>query len=472
MKARIDSALQRSAKTVTSCAPQLRQSGVECYARAGVFELALFWFLAGILSTVAGLVLLLPWLRTIPRLGPLPSVPWQAGIGACVLLAAVLGLYHGFGHPDSVEFPGAAAAAMGANATIVPGATASAAPASGATSMSSAIAALENRLEKGGGTDGDWELLAKSFEFIGRPADASTARAHRLPPLPRDAAGSADLSAPAPAPQPAAVPAPALSAESIQDLARANTARQNKRMKEAAAIYARLAARGQMNSDGWADYADAAATLQGGKLAGEPETFIANALAQNPLHPKALWLEASADEEAGRFAAAAAVWQRLQAVLPANSADAKIVAANLLNLAQLAGSAGAQPGGSAGAPPAMAAGSAAKVSGEVSLAAGLAAKAAPGATLFIVAKAVDSPGPPVAVFRASVGAWPVRFTLDDSQSMLPGRNLSSAGRVTIEARISQTGQALPSAGDLQGTTGAINPADHQPLKILIDRIIS
>jgi cytochrome c-type biogenesis protein CcmH len=75
------------------------------------------------------------------------------------------------------------------------------------------------------------------------------------------------------------------------------------------------------------------------------------------------------------------------------------------------------------------------------------------------------------VFRGSVGSWPVKFTLDDSQSMLPGRNLSSAGRVTVEARISQSGQPLPAAGDLQGSSGAINPADHRPLKILIDRII-
>jgi len=111
------------------------------------------------------------------------------------------------------------------------------------------------------------------------------------------------------------------------------------------------------------------------------------------------------------------------------------------------------------------------ISGEVSLAASLRAKAPAGATLFIVAKSVDSPGVPVAVFRGSVGSWPVKFTLDDSRSMLPGRNLSSAGRVTIEARISQSGQPLPAAGDLQGSTAVINPADHQPLKILIDRII-
>jgi cytochrome c-type biogenesis protein CcmH len=66
----------------------------------------------------------------------------------------------------------------------------------------------------------------------------------------------------------------------------------------------------------------------------------------------------------------------------------------------------------------------------------------------------------------------VRFTLDDSQSMLPGRNLSAAGRVTIEARISKSGQALPAAGDLQGTSAIIDPSERKPLKILIDHEIS
>ena len=274
--------------------------------------MALFWFLAGILSTLASLIVLLPWLRTIPRLDPLPSRPWQVGIGAGLLACAVLALYHGFARPDLLARPTAPAAANTAGATsafvtaarvsgdlMSPAASPAASPApnSSAGSMDSAIASLQARLAKGGGTTDDWELLAKSYEFLGRPGDASKARARQL-------------------------------------------------------------------------------------------------------------------------------------------------------------------------------GSGAAISGEVSLAADLSTKAAAGATLFIVAKSVDSPGIPVAVFRAAVGTWPVRFTLDDSQAMLPGRNLSSAGRVTIEARISQRGQPLPASGDLQGSTGAINPADHQPLKILIDRVIT
>ncbi len=413
--------------------------------------MALFWFLAGMLTALGVLILILPWLRRLPLLGPLPPASWQVAISACVVVAVCLAMYQWLWHPELSRARTPAAAdgfreALSAFNNNAAGPVKPAAP-SGAGSMSSAIAALESRLAKGGGSADDWELLAKSFEFLGRPDEASLARARKLPPLP---ASDAEETGPA--------VSTALSAQSLQLLAKANSARQNKQMKQAAAIYAQLAERGQMNADGWADYADAAASAHGGRLAGDPETYIAKSLALNPRHPKALWLKASADQEAGRYAAAVAGWQQLQALLGTDSADAKIVAANLQQDMKLAGLA--------------AAASAITVSGEVSLAAALSAKAAAGATLFIVAKSVDSPGAPVAVLRAKVGAWPLKFTLDDSQSMLPGRNLSSAGRVTIEARISQSGQPLPAAGDLQGTTGPINPADHQPLKILIDREIT
>lgn len=293
--------------------------------------MAIFWFLTGMLITLACILMLLPWLRTIARLAVLPKNFWQAAIGAGVMVLAVVGLYRWLGHPDLAGQPGGLTASNGFRDAVMnsnnasSAATASSAPRSSAGSMSAAIASLEARLAKGGGSADDWELLAKSFEFLGRPEDASKARARQLPPLSPDA-----------------------------------------------------------------------------------------------------------------DAAAAAV-----------------------------------PAASAGAPSSTtAAGTAIAVSGEVSLAPALRAKAAAGATLFIVAKSVDSPGPPVAVFRGSVGSWPFKFKLDDSQSMMPGRNLSSAGRVTIEARISQGGQPMPSAGDLRGSSGAINPADHQPLKIVIDQVVT
>jgi cytochrome c-type biogenesis protein CcmH len=298
--------------------------------------LAIFWFLSGMLITLACIIMLLPWLRTIPRLAALPKNLWQAGIGAGVIVLAVVGLYRWLGHPDLAGQPAGLAASGGfrdavmmsnnasSTAPAASAATGSSAPPSSAGSMNAVIASLEARLAKGGGSADDWELLAKSFEFLSRPEDASKARARQLPPLPPDSAQAAGI-----------------------------------------------------------------------------------------------------------------------------------------------------PGAAAAAPPStVAAGTGIAVSGEVSLAPALRAKSTAGATLFIVAKSVDSPGPPVAVFRGSVDTWPFKFRLDDSQSMLPGRNLSSAGRVTIEARISQSGQPMPSAGDLRGSSGAINPADHQPLKIVIDQVVS
>ncbi len=416
-------------------------------------------FLAGVLATLASFLVVLPWLRKLPGLGRLSTVPWATAVGAGLIVTAALGLHRWLATPDLPPQPSAQASSNAA-AAINPFTDAIRAsgdltnpnpatkPAAG--SMESAIAALEARLAKSGGSAGDWELLAKSYEFVHRPGDAAKARARQLP---HQAQAADDAAAGTEAP---ATAAPALSADSLKLLAKADKARQNQDLKEAASIYAGLAARGQMTADSWADYADTAASLQHSKLAGEPEAYVAKALALNPRHPKALWLKASADEEAGRFSDAALVWQRLRTVLAANSADAKIVEANLQQDMKLAGTAG--PGAS--------------VSGEVSLAAALNGKATAGATLFIVAKSVDSPGPPVAVYRGSVSNWPVKFTLDDSSSMLPGRNLSNAGRVTIEARVSQSGQPLPAAGDLQGSTGIINPADHRPLKILIDRVIT
>jgi len=129
------------------------------------------------------------------------------------------------------------------------------------------------------------------------------------------------------------------------------------------------------------------------------------------------------------------------------------------------------------AAPAGAAGAAAlehrvSVDGEVILADALRDKVPAGLTLFIVAKSVNSPGPPVAILRTTTDAWPVHFRLDDSQAMMPQRKLSTAGPVTIEARTSKSGQAMPERGDFQGVTTQLDPAAGKPIRIVIERVIS
>jgi cytochrome c-type biogenesis protein CcmH len=429
--------------------------------------LELFWLLAGMMVTLAAVILLLPWLRKIPSLGPLPSVPWPILTGAAVALVAVVGLYLKWGRPDLAHPSAASVAPMGASTTSSPGAASSAAKPGGtqaAGSMFSAISGLQGRLAKGGGTPDDWELLAKSYEFLGQPENAAKVRKHELPPLPSETAGPpvAAVGAGAAALL-AAAAAPKLTPDTLQWLAKADAARRGKKLSLAASIYVQLAARNQMTADSWADYADTAATLQGSKLAGAPESYIAKALALDPQNAKALWLRASAEEEAGRYASAVVAWQQLQGRLAPDSPDAKIVAASLQRDQGLLSGAGAAT--VAPAAPGT------TVSGEISIAPPLAGKAEAGTTLFIVAKAADGAGIPVAVLRQAVARWPVKFTLSDALSMMPGRSLSTAGKVIVEARVSRSGEALRAPGDLLGSSGVINPADHRSLKIQIAEVV-
>ncbi len=77
---------------------------------------------------------------------------------------------------------------------------------------------------------------------------------------------------------------------------------------------------------------------------------------------------------------------------------------------------------------------------------------------------------PLAVLRKQVRDLPLRFTLDDSLAMGPGMGLSSARRVVVTARVSRSGQAMPQAGDLEGTSSAVE-VGVDGLKIEISRVV-
>ena len=425
-----------------------------------------FYFAAGVLAAVALLFVLYPWLAGKPRAAMLSALPRWVPVAGVVAIVAVLALYIKLGSPQLTDRD---ATAEGTTNPVVRGGPAGmgagAAPGA-AGSMDAAVSGLERRLASGGGGDGDWELLAKSYEFLGRTADAAGARQKRLPAGAGGMPGAGSMPGAASA---AAIPAAApLSAAALKEAAAAEEARGKREFTKAAAIYAGLAARNEMNADTWANYADVAGALNNNSLAGQPATYIANALRLDPQHAKALWLQASLEHETHQYQAAVGTWQRLIAVLGAGSADGKLIAANLAEDQRLAG-AGAGAGTGAASPAAATAG--VSVRGEIDVADALKGRIPPGLTLFIVAKSVSSPGPPVAIIRTTTGTWPLQFQLDDSQAMLPSRRLSTAGTITIEARTSRTGQAMPAAGDFQGVIGPIDPAAGKTVHVVIQRVI-
>jgi cytochrome c-type biogenesis protein CcmH len=326
-----------------------------------------FWFLAGALVAVAIMVTVRAWLRERPALAeraaghpliPSFAVPIAA---ALALIGVALGIYFLLGSPDSIASSHAIASAEPAQQMQTGQSSTT------AGSLDDVTNKLAARLATKGGSDNDWKLLAESYEYMGRTAEAKAAKAHIASATPT-AAGNSTADVPA-----------AVTGEQMADIA---------------------------------DAFDKPSPATG--AAGSDSTLAASAPGAAPT-----------------------------ASAPRNAPGAATTAA--------AGNA--------------------EISGTVEITSKLAHQAATGATLFIYAKQPNSPGPPLAVLRVRAEHWPVSFTLNDGNAMVPGRNLSNADNVQIEARISKKGDALPQSGDLVGSVTSVNPRDGHPVKISIDREI-
>lgn len=236
------------------------------------------------------------------------------------------------------------------------------------------------------------------------------------------------------------------------------------RFPEASRAYSRAVELAPNDAQLLADYADVLAIAQGNDARGEPERLIARALKAEPDNLKALALAGSAAFERNDLAAARTHWAKALALAPPGSSFAMGMARNLDEVnGPLIGSPVAQ---TAPAPPAK------SVAGIVSLDAGLSTQVAPTDTLFIVARGVGPDGVvqriPLAVDRRSVGAWPVRFTLDDSMAMSPNARLSGFASVQVSARISRSGDAMPQPGDLYAVATVV-PVGNQSVALQVAR---
>ncbi len=201
-----------------------------------------------------------------------------------------------------------------------------------------------------------------------------------------------------------------------------------------------------------ADYADSLAVKNGRQLAGEPMKWVQAALKIDPQTPKALALAGTHAFDQKDYAGAVRYWELLLATAPADNNFVQQVRSGLAEARQLGGlpAKAAEPS----ATPAVGAG--ASVRGTVSLSPALAKLASPDDTVFIYARAAEGGmRMPLAIQRHQVKDLPVSFTLDDSSSMSPAARLSGVRQVIVSARVSKSGQAMPTPGDLTGQTGAV-----------------
>lgn len=235
----------------------------------------------------------------------------------------------------------------------------------------------------------------------------------------------------------------------------ARSYRMMQRFPQAARAFERIGPTLEQDPDLLAAYADVLGMLAGGELEGRPSELLNRALKLAPDHPLALSLAATAATRRQDKPTALALWRRLEALLPPGSEDAGWVQQQVAALQ-------AGTGGNAQAP-------GQSISGRVSLAPQLAGAVNPNDTLFIFARAAQGSRMPLAILRKKAGDLPLEFHLDDSLAMNPAAKLSSAAQVVVEARISKSGQATPSKGDLFVASEPLAPG-ASGLALRIDRV--
>lgn len=177
--------------------------------------------------------------------------------------------------------------------------------------------------------------LLAAVVFIG--ADWVRSRPTTPPPAPSSAAnpataaqtGTDPTSSPSsPVSSTSAAPAPPTSGP-VADLRRtAEDFKRQRKFTEARDTFQKITRLAPFDPDGWADLADATAAAAGGDLK-QASVAIDRALELDSVHPKALWLKASLELQLSHYPAAADLWRRLLAQLPADSNDARLVRENV-----------------------------------------------------------------------------------------------------------------------------------------------
>jgi hypothetical protein len=91
----------------------------------------------------------------------------------------------------------------------------------------------------------------------------------------------------------------------------------------------------------------------------------------------------------------------------------------------------------------------------------------PDAAVFVFVRAVENPGPPLAVVRTTVGELPFEIALNDSHAMIPSRTISSASNVIVGARVSAAGNPQRQPGDYEQLSDSIPADSNKTIEIVI-----
>lgn len=212
-------------------------------------------------------------------------------------------------------------------------------------------------------------------------------------------------------------------------------------------------------------------------IEGEIAALFENALAIDPNNPQALFYGGIGAFNRGNQFLAASRWEQLLALNP----PAEIQGILRQRIAEWRGEAPpaalppehppvSEPADSQAAPVQAEPGPGAVVNVAISLSDEARAGLPADATVFIIARDVNVPVPPIAVARRRLSEIPLAVDLGDRESMVPGRELSGFPEFEVVARISLSGQPSATSGDWFGSV-VVTPAESNTVAVVIDQVV-
>ncbi|CAI1494390.1 Cytochrome c-type biogenesis protein CcmH precursor [Serratia quinivorans] len=173
-------------------------------------------------------------------------------------------------------------------------------------------------------------------------------------------------------------------------------------------------------------------------------------IAEDHTNLRVLSLLAFNSFEQGDFKQAIGAWQVMLKLLPANDQRAEVIKRSIEQAKTQAG------------------GETVKLGVNVTLSPQATNALPPQGTLVI--SVTDGANPvPVAVKQLPLSRFPLSFSLDDSNAMMPERLLSAQHQVKVRVRISQDGLATPQAGDWFGESALQNFSGKEQIDVQINK---
>jgi cytochrome c-type biogenesis protein CcmH len=187
--------------------------------------------------------------------------------------------------------------------------------------------------------------------------------------------------------------------------------------------------------------------------------MLENAVAKNPQNQRALFFLGLQRMQSGQPAEAAALWQQLLPLLPA---DAGAEVRKQIDSARQAANLPPLPPPVAPAP---------LLRAVVSIDPTLANKLPAGAVLYVFARSANGSGPPLAVVRVALDRLPVEVTLSDADSPMPTAKLSAQTKVLVMARLSLSGDAQAASGDIESDPQNATVGQADRIALVLNRTL-